>query len=671
MPDTATTVETMTARKLAFFLGASDKSVFAAIRDGKFPKALMKKTEGSNLPIYYVPEDDPFLQELISIKADRRPLPAPFEDRGESLRKAAEERALRAKRKAEREARKAAQNAPPQAPAMAAPATATPAGPTPERTQAAPASPAPTLLQPVASQEPSPVQGPSSVVPQSSGLSASPLPGSPASASGGKTAWRTGIWAVDERTNSSGFLRNLPGEQTDPELLKRKVGAGTYYLKVEKWTGRQWLLDEGRSVWPPMDPLVILSDEEEGAAQPGTTAAKPVLSPSPMDVERSRDQEFFRKQAEARVADASRPRGDEGMAHAISDMAKANAEAVSKGFSTTNDGVQKLAEAMREDARVRVEQNKEEAKAREDQHKRDMEEMRERAKADQDRIHAESESRLKEIELRAKLDADLRKEEATRRDDSMKREWEEKLSRDREWMATITKNKDEVAAAIREAQDTKLDAVVGTVTNKAEELEARFKEKMEYLAQLNELKASMQPMHLIASTIQSLGEKFSSVLGPALQQGGFGIGPGAGIGNAGQGTKLLPNGGEGGQQMSMLAKIKASPDGKEMLKDFLVQVAQYARDDEPVDLIGQGILSATATIPMFAAALAELYKTPVAEVVRGVLEPGTEEYKVLTSDKGTKFWATLHAFLKDYYNQLAAARVQAQAQVQPPAAPAK
>jgi hypothetical protein len=193
-------------------------------------------------------------------------------------------------------------------------------------------------------------------------------------------------------------------------------------------------------------------------------------------------------------------------------------------------------------------------------------------------------------------------------------------------------------------------------------LEERFNEKAAHLEEMNSLKASMQPMHLVADTIQKLGEKFGAVAGPLLAASqGLGGMPGTGIGRAPE-NRMLPNG-EGGK-LKILDQIKSDAGGREMLADLLKQAAAFARDDDPVDLFANGILSMVNTTPMFAAALAEIYKTPLSDVMRGALEPASEEYKILSSDKGRKFWDALHLFLKETYNAMAAARAQAQA---PPA----
>ncbi len=652
MPN-STTVPIVSHRSIAKLLGVTDQSISNAIKEGKFPKGIKetKKLGRGAVGVYSVPEDDPFLLQLIEDRNAGRPLPQSFESRAERQRKIAEEKARKEAAEMNLAAAKAAAAAPQQ------PATSV-AAPVPPQAPPAPAAPP--------DPSPPPPIPPASVVPQSSGMSSSPMPGSPASASTGKSAWRTGIWVVDDRTHTSGFLRNLPGEQTDPEMLKRTVGSGSYYLDVARWDGRKWVRDEGRSIWPPMEPLMILEEDEE-QVQPGATTSKPVQAPDA--AERAKDSDMVRGLATKFVERAGAPVAprDDGMSGALAQMSKSNAEAVasaagigeaavSKALDTTNASITRIAEMMQRESSDRAEQ-----------HKRDMDEMRQRAEEDRKRIQAESEARLQEIHTRAEIEGKQREKEMERRETQMQREWAEQDRSNKEFIQSMTQIKDEAANTMREMQETRLETITKSIEEQSKSQEERFKEKMEYLKEVFEIRSSMMPGHLIADTVKALGEKFSGILGPALAQGGFGM-PGVGIGQApnGQtGPMLLSNGSaKGGPQMSILAKIKASPEGKEMLKDLLVSAAANARDDDPVDLFGQGILSAVSSVPMFATALAELYKTPLADIVHGVLDAGSEEYKILTSEKGAKFWAALHEFLKDYYRQMAAARMQPQA---PPA----
>lgn len=111
---------------------------------------------------------------------------------------------------------------------------------------------------------------------------------------------------------------------------------------------------------------------------------------------------------------------------------------------------------------------------------------------------------------------------------------------------------------------------------------------------------------------------------------------------------------------NMLDQIKGSPEARATLKEIMEDMAKFVEDDDPPMLFGQKLLSMATTVPGFAAALVEFYKSTMENILKGVIDSGPAK-DVLLSEKGKAFWNALHQYIKDYYN----------AQSAPPSPPSK
>lgn len=576
--------EALHSRRVSNMIGCTDRSLIDAIKAGKFPTANLVGPEGSKLKQYFIDEEDETLQELLAIREAGDELPEWLESRDKQKRK----------------------------------------------------PPAPPPLPTAFKDTPEYAKKKAKVTHEY----------------GSKENYKTKVWQEDENGERV-FVTSVPG-LVEPETLQEKYPqGGAFFLVVYR------RLSNGEWEYCPE----VSRDDKPVLIHPKSGHDGEVSeSPSPLvDPDRAEDSRLIRETA--RNVIEKRIHGDGEGTPALVQMQSNITELLSGLIQAQNTNYQQLMQMTAAQHQQALERMAKEAADRAEERKHEMEVLAQRHALDMDRlkaeadqraaaIRAEAEARLKEIEAKAELEKERIRLDSEEREKRTAQFTAELQRIQAEGLVKLKELDDKKMALIQEQMKGNMDRVSETI----ERHEAFYQEREAHRKEIFELMSSMQPTLIWANALKDIGarvgDKIPAILGTVSQLAAASQGhPLQGAPPAAQiGTAQSQTAKEGGIIMGkgILDQIKGSPESRAMLRELLEDLAKFAEDDDPPALFGQKLLSMASTVPGFATAFVEIYKTPLPTLLKGVLDEG-KAHDILVSEKGSIFWKNLVQYIKNYY----------------------